>query len=108
MQCAEQMEEAIRELRAQVPESHAAEIETALMLYVEPSAVDMHKAVRHLAPLSNPLRLTRLQGRPGTYSPSGILGDPTRATTDLGRALSDAEVKQIHDLENGIRDLSGR
>ena len=77
--------------------SHADEVETSMMLYIDPSSVDMTKAVRDLNPSTDDVRLTRQRGATGTYSPSGIWGDPTRATRDKGRFFVDTIVNGILD-----------
>jgi creatinine amidohydrolase len=81
--------------------SHADEIETSLMLYIAPHLVDMSKAVKDYNP-DRPGPLTRNPGGEGTYSPTGIWGDPTLATTDKGRQFAEALVagikKDIDDL----------
>lgn len=81
--------------------SHADELETSMMLYLDPSSVDMARAVKDFGPATRPLRLTRRPGIAGTtYSPSGIWGDPTLATPEKGRAIVDALVKGIlEDIE---------
>lgn len=76
-----------------VTQTHADEIETSMMLYVDPSAVDMTKAVREYGRGSGPM--TRRAGTPGFYSASGISGDPTLATREKGRVLVEAFVTTI-------------
>jgi creatinine amidohydrolase len=73
--------------------AHADEIETSMMLLVEPAAVEMMKAVREYGEGSGPM--TRHKDGAGTYSPSGILGDPTLATREKGRAFIDAAVAGV-------------
>ena len=75
--------------------SHADEVETSMMLYIDPSSVDMTKAVKDFSPSASGLRLTRQRGTAGTYSPTGIWGDPTRATRDKGRIFVDTIVSGI-------------
>ena len=66
---------------------HADELETSLMLYVRPEAVDMKQAVKEFAPWTGPL--TRSREAPGTYSGTGTWGDPTLATRDKGQYLAE-------------------
>lgn len=84
--------------------SHADEIETSMMLYVAPGSVDMKKAVKDYHPTKGKGRLTRDPNANGTYSPTGIWGDPTLATLEKGRivteALVDATLKEIEDLRH--------
>lgn len=67
--------------------AHADETLTSMMLFVDPSAVDMTRAVREYASGSGPL--TRIDGAPGVFSRSGVLGDATVATRQKGQALID-------------------
>ncbi len=75
--------------------THADEVETSMMLYIDPSSVDMKKAVKDYTPSTGGARLTRQRGGSGTYSPSGIWGDPTRATREKGRIFVEALVAGI-------------
>lgn len=85
-------------LRQQEGGTHADEIETSMMLYIDPVAVDMSLAVKDYTPGSGPL--TRRRGTEGTYSPTGIWGDPTLATREKGRLLVEALVSGIlEDIE---------
>ena len=81
--------------------THADEIETSMILYMEPGAVDMSKAVKDYH-ASGKGGLTRDPNGPGTYSPTGIWGDPTLATRAKGKivveAFVDALLKEIEDL----------
>ncbi len=69
--------------------THADEIETSLMLFIEPSLVDMSKAIKDYHP-NGPGGLTRDPKKPGTYSASGIYGDPTLATREKGEIMAKA------------------
>jgi creatinine amidohydrolase len=93
---------AARGVTEQARGSHADEIETSMMLYIDPSSVDMDKAVKDLGALSAPQQFTRQRGGPGAYSPTGIHGDPTLATAGKGRLFVEALVTGI--LED-IRQL---
>jgi creatinine amidohydrolase len=86
---------ATRQVQQQPLGSHADEIETSMMLYIDAASVDMTKAARELAPRSTPMRLTRQQGSGGTYSPTGVWGDATLATREKGRVLVEALVDGI-------------
>ena len=48
--------------------THADEVETSMMLYIDPSSVDMSKAVRDYTPSTGGGRLTRQRGGTGTGS----------------------------------------
>jgi creatinine amidohydrolase len=83
--------------------THADEIETSMILYMDPSAVDMNKAVKDYHP-SKPGGLTRNPDGKGTYSATGIWGDPTLATREKGRivveAFVDALAREIEELRS--------
>jgi creatinine amidohydrolase len=88
-------------LQQQTGGTHADEIETSMMLYIDPSLVDMTKAVRDFVPAPpGPLRLTRQRDGPGTYSATGIWGDPTLATAAKGRVVVEGLIAaMISDIE---------
>ena len=83
---------------SQTGTSHADANETSMMLFVDPSAVDMKKAVRELGEGSGPM--TRQKGGPGVFSASGVLGDPTVATRENGQQLVEQLVaRAVGDIE---------
>jgi creatinine amidohydrolase len=87
-----------REVSKQEGGTHADEIETSMMLYIAPETVDMKKAVKDYRPGSGPL--TRVEGGPGVYSPSGVWGDATLATRKKGERVVEALVAGVlADLE---------
>ena len=87
-------------VRQQEAGSHADEIETSMMLYIDPAAVDMTRAVKDLSPPSTPMRFRRQPNVPGTYSPSGIWGDATLATREKGRVVVEGLVStMLQDIE---------
>ena len=92
----------VRGVQQQPGGSHADEIETSMMLYIDPAVVDMSRAVSDYTPApAGPLRLTRQRGGVGTYSRSGSWGDPTLATREKGRVIVEALVAGLFtDLEN--------
>jgi len=77
--------------------THADEIETSMMLYIDPASVDMSKAAKDYHPGKGPL--TRKPGGDGVYSPTGIYGDATLATREKGEKVVEAVVEGI------LRDL---
>lgn len=98
----------VKPLEKQEGGTHADEIETSKMLYIDPTAVDMKKAVKdyHPRPDRPGTRLTRdpqvaARGE-GTYSPTGTWGDPTLATREKGQKVTEATftviLKQIEKL----------
>ncbi len=87
-------------VRQQEAGTHADEIETSMMLYMDPGRVDMRLARRDLTSLEGRGALTRVPGGPGVYSPTGIWGDATLATVEKGRVVVEAMVATIlRDIE---------
>jgi creatinine amidohydrolase len=83
--------------------SHADEGETSMILYINPSAVNMARAVKDYRPDRG--RLTRNPKGDGTYSPTGIWGDPTLASRAKGAKLVEATVTGIlEDIEKLRRE----
>jgi creatinine amidohydrolase len=76
--------------------THADEIETSLLLSMAPESVDMKKAVKDYHPRRGPGPFTRdAAATTGVYSPTGSWGDPTLATREKGRRLTEAMVAGI-------------
>jgi creatinine amidohydrolase len=97
------LERASAAVRQQAGGTHADEIETSMMLFIDPDGVDMRRAVKEYTPSSGALRLTRTRGGPGTYSESGVWGDPTLATREKGRVVVEALVAGILEDIDAIR-----
>ena len=87
-------EEAEKAVRQQEGGTHADEIETSMMLYMDPSLVDMSKAAKDYHPQGTG-GLTRDPNGKGTYSPTGIWGDATLATREKGRRVVEAMVEAM-------------
>jgi creatinine amidohydrolase len=85
-------EEAEKAVRQQEGGTHADEIETSMLLYIDPSLVDMSKAAKDYHPQGTG-GLTRDPKGTGTYSPTGIWGDATLATREKGRRVVEAMVE---------------
>jgi mycofactocin precursor peptide peptidase len=88
-----------RDVRAWTPrwsgDAHAGELETSLMLAIAPELVVSQRAAPgNTAPLGELLPALRAGGVRAT-SPSGVLGDPTPASAEHGRALLDAEQERM-------------
>jgi creatinine amidohydrolase len=75
--------------------SHADEAETSMMLYIAPENVDMSKAVKDFDPRPGRKGLTRDPKGEGTYSPTGIWGDPTLARRDKGQLITELAAREI-------------
>ena len=88
------MGEAEKAVRRQAGGSHADEIETSMMLYLAPEAVDMTRAANDYDAVGQGA-LTRVKGAPGTYSPTGIWGDATLATREKGERVVEALVAGV-------------
>jgi creatinine amidohydrolase len=84
--------EAEKRVRTQEGGTHADEIETSMLLYIDPSLVDMSKAAKdyHAQGTGG---LTRDPKGPGTYSATGIWGDATLATREKGRTVVEATIE---------------
>ncbi len=75
--------------------THADETETSMMLYIAPDSVDMTKAVKDYHPRKGKGGLTRDKDAEGIYSQTGIWGDPTLATFEKGKRLTESLVEGI-------------
>lgn len=84
---------AARQVRQEPGGTHADEVETSALLYVDPGSVDMTKAARDFGAGDGPL--TRAKGGRGRYSPSGVWGDATLATPQKGQAVVEALVAGV-------------
>jgi creatinine amidohydrolase len=75
--------------------THADEMETSMILYMKPDAVDMTKAVKDYRP-STGRGLTRdPNNKNATYSPTGVWGDATLATYEKGKFITEGLVEII-------------
>ncbi len=86
---------------------HSGEAETAQMLHIAPHLVHrdrLEKGTTTLDELDPVARLSRRDGHPSLtirydrLSASGVLGDPTAATPELGQAIVDTVVARIADF----------
>jgi creatinine amidohydrolase len=89
----------IRQQRAVEGAPHADEIETSMMLAIDPASVDIRKAVAEYGRGTG--SLTRKSDGPGIVSKSGVLGDATSASADKGRVLLDTLVAGV------LKDIEG-
>ncbi len=98
----------VKPIEKQPGGTHADEIETSQMLYIDPASVEMKKARKDYNPrpdrpgvplTRDPQKAARGEG---TYSPTGSWGDPTLATREKGRIVTEATyaaiLKQIETL----------
>lgn len=91
--------------------AHACEYETSLYLHLRPEQVRMEEAVRELAgpAVEGGLVDLFLGGPYGValgrdFSESGVLGDPTLASAEKGRAIFEAAVARLATL---LREVAG-
>lgn len=87
--------------------NHACEFETSLYLALRPDLVDMSQAVHELSHHPSKSYWTDLVAGDGPLmmmehwsqlSASGVMGDPTKATAEKGRALLEAAANGIVEL----------
>lgn len=75
--------------------THADEIETSVMMYIAPEVVRLHLAQPELAEeRPGPLRRDSTSAT-GVFSATGSWGDPTLATEEKGRLVTEAIVADI-------------
>jgi creatinine amidohydrolase len=100
------LDTAAKGLLAQEAGTHADEAETSMMLFIDPSSVDMTKAVKDIHPRLPGGSLTRdADAGRGLYSPSGVYGDATLATREKGEKLVEALVAALlRDIEKTRTD----
>ena len=87
------VEDVEKKVQQQEGGTHADELETSMMLYIDPQSVDMRKAVKDYHPGESPL--SRVPDPKRTYSASGIYGDATLATREKGRVIVEAMVERL-------------
>ena len=78
---------------------HAGHGETSLVLHVRPDLVHMDRAERHVPEHLASLEYLGINGKPVSFGwlsddfdDSGVIGDPTQATAEAGRAIFEASV----------------
>ena len=96
--------------------SHGGEYETSLYLVLKPDLVEMDKAVDNRSPLPDSFKTDLLAGgHPeasdarlvpywSSISPSGVMGDATKATREKGEKFLEAAINGVIEL---IRELRG-
>ncbi len=79
-------------------DAHAGRTETSLMLAIAPDLVRIDRAQRgNVTPLAELLPALRAGGM-AAVSANGVLGDPTGASADFGRAMLDELVADLVDV----------
>lgn len=109
-----------RDVLAEIRESefpggmaHGCELETSIILYVRGDLVQMDKAAKDINFQKSDFIFWDLQGGSpvffqewfSRYSKTGIVGDPTKASLDKGRRVTEAVIDQMIAL---IRDFRKR
>jgi creatinine amidohydrolase len=87
--------------------SHAGEIETSMMLFIDPTTVDMGKAVKDYHP-STQGGLTRDPHGDGSFSASGIYGDATLASSQKGKLAVETILDGMLQEIESLRSSQGR
>jgi creatinine amidohydrolase len=82
-------------IRQQQGGTHADEMETSMILYMKPDAVDMTKAVKDYRPTTGRGLTRDPNNKNATYSPSGVWGDATLATKEKGKIITEGLVEAI-------------
>ncbi|MEM3586585.1 MAG: creatininase family protein [Candidatus Jordarchaeaceae archaeon] len=82
--------------------SHACEVETSLMLYLEPKLVRVEKITDEIVKYVPPLDPQSKEKPPNewrtiNFSKSGVIGDPTKATMEKGEKIFHTLVQKIAD-----------
>ncbi len=91
----DEIDDTVKKVQQEKEGTHADEIETSMMLYIAPNTVRMSKARKDMSP-DRRGGLTRDPNATGkVYSPTGAWGDPTLATRDKGRIVTEAAVEAI-------------
>ncbi len=95
-----------------VNDVHAGEIETSTALVTRPELVDMDAAPATIPRLSSRYldfsskRSVAWYGRTIRFSPTGVMGDATRATAEKGEAIWDLMTRRLVELIEEIKALS--
>ncbi len=91
---------------------HAGEIETSTSLATRPELVDVTRLEKFVPRFSSQyLDFSSEYGvewfaHTSRISPSGVLGDPTKATVEKGRAMMEAMVEHLVSFVEGLKPLS--
>jgi len=92
-------------------DAHSGEIETSTTLATRPHLVRMDEAVRFVPDFSSRYldfssrRSVEWNTRTAKISPSGVLGDPTRASAEKGRRIWDIMVRNLVELIEHLKRM---
>lgn len=86
----------IKKLEQQQCGTHADELETSMMLYIKPEAVNMRKAKKadNLEMLPGPLTRNP-NAKAGVYSPTGAWGNPLLANAEKGEIIVNEYIRLL-------------
>jgi len=91
---------------------HAGLGETSLLLYLRPELVDMSEARRNVPEELAANRWVRIGGpvsfgwTSADFGPTGVIGDPTGATAELGKELFEEMVTRLGEQIEEVRSFS--
>lgn len=101
-----EIDDTVSKVQQEKEGTHADEIETSMMLYIAPNTVRMSKAEKDDHPQRPGAGLTRdPNATKGIYSSTGAWGDPTLATKEKGRILTEATVQAIFSDIQKLQEL---
>jgi creatinine amidohydrolase/Fe(II)-dependent formamide hydrolase-like protein len=93
-------------------DAHAGDIETSTSLAVRPELVQLDRAVAFVPEFSSSFldfssrRSVGWYARTARISPSGVFGDPTRATREKGERIWEVTVRRLVELVESLKRLS--
>jgi creatinine amidohydrolase/Fe(II)-dependent formamide hydrolase-like protein/7-cyano-7-deazaguanine synthase in queuosine biosynthesis len=93
-------------------DAHAGDIETSTSLAARPELVRMDRAVKFVPEFSSSYldftsrRSIGWYARTARISPSGVFGDPTRATREKGERIWEVTVRRLVELVESLKRLS--
>jgi creatinine amidohydrolase/Fe(II)-dependent formamide hydrolase-like protein len=93
-------------------DAHAGDIETSTSLATRPELVRMEKAVAFVPEFSSSFldfsarRSVGWYARTARISPSGVFGDPTRASREKGERIWEVTVRRLVELVQSLQRLS--
>lgn len=108
----ETSDQAVGEITETPNDVHAGEVETSTALHLRPELVEMDRAVAHVPNFSSAyLDFTSSQSvgwyaRTVRLSPSGVLGDPTKASAEKGKRMWEFIVRHLVALVEDLKGMS--
>jgi creatinine amidohydrolase/Fe(II)-dependent formamide hydrolase-like protein len=91
---------------------HAGEVETSTALANRPELVDLAKATSYVPEFSSRFlnfsskRSVVWHAHTHKISPSGVLGDPTKASAEKGRRMWDIMIRRLVEFVEDIKSMS--